>query len=118
MRTLPNHLRSGWILPCYGSVGACFIFFISGLDRYILSLLIVARVLNCEPGLPPDGSGLFGFELALPLEKAEAFFYWSFLPILWILPDLAVSFYRYCEILVAFLFGIRMFSAFKILQIK
>jgi len=32
---------------------------------------MVAFVLNCDPFLPPDGSGLFGFELAADLVIAE-----------------------------------------------
>jgi len=36
----------------------------------MLSLLIVALVLNCEPAFPPAGSGLLGFVLALDFLKA------------------------------------------------
>jgi hypothetical protein len=39
----------------------------------MLSLLMVAFVLNCEPGFPPDGSGLFGFVLADVFLKADPF---------------------------------------------
>jgi hypothetical protein len=42
-----------------------------GLVRYILSLLMVALVRNWDPGLSPDGSGRFGFVLALVLLKAD-----------------------------------------------
>ena len=113
---MPNHLRSGWIFPCYGSVGVARILALSGFARYMFNLLIVARVLNYEPGLPPDGSGLYGFELALPLLKAEP----DFLPLcccLWIVPDFFVNFLRYCPILVALRFAI-LKSAFLLDQIK
>ena len=35
---------------------------------------MVALVRNWEPFLPPEGSGLFGFDEALDLVKAEPFF--------------------------------------------
>lgn len=37
----------------------------------MFSLFIVALVLNCDPGFPPDGSGLFGFVLADVFLKAD-----------------------------------------------
>ena len=40
----------------------------------MFSRLMVALVRNCEPFLPPDGSGLFGFDDAFDLVKAEPFF--------------------------------------------
>lgn len=45
----------------------------------MFSLLIVCFVLNCDPFLPPEGSGLFGLVLAAdfvkeePLEDLDAF---------------------------------------------
>jgi hypothetical protein len=39
----------------------------------MFSLLIVARSLNWDPALPPEGSGLLGFEEALLLVNEEPF---------------------------------------------
>lgn len=50
-----------------------------GFALYMFSLLIVCFVLNCDPFLPPEGSGLFGLVLAAdfvkeePLEDLDAF---------------------------------------------
>jgi hypothetical protein len=71
VRTLPNQRRSGYIRPASGSVGLSFIFFKFGLALYMLILLIVAFVLNCEPAFPPAGSGLFGFVEAADFVNAD-----------------------------------------------
>jgi len=61
VRTLPNHFLSGWILPTWGSVGVLCLSLSLGLSLYMLIRLMVARVRNCDPFLPPVGSGLYGF---------------------------------------------------------
>jgi len=49
----------------------------SGLALYILSLLMVALVLNWEPFLPPVGSGLWGLVDAADFVIDEPFLPWA-----------------------------------------
>ena len=92
--------------PAYGSVGAYFIFLRSGFALYMLRRFIVARVRNCDPGFPPDGSGRYGFELALPLLKADPPFFVPNCFCLWILPCFYYLSERFLAIPDAFLFAI------------
>ena len=82
----------------------------------MLRRFIVARVRNCDPGLPPDGSGLYGFELDLPLLNADPPFFVPNCFCLCILPCFYCLSERFLAIGPAFLFAI-LIAFFIFLQI-